>query len=134
MTHDSSSIIELGINDLEPPDPQSLWVDMTEEELEDDPKYQAYLAFMDQDEFQFVADTPVNTQELGITAFEEQKKNMRWTGFLNVRAYWHPAIISLLRKWRHFGRYKVKGMPWCEIDTCQHQEFSKIYIVPTFDP
>ena len=129
MTYDGSSVVELGINDPESPDQQDLWIDLTEEGLEDDPKYQAYLAYMDQDEFQFVATTPETTQELGVGAFQRQFNDLNWTGFLQVRKYWQTAIISFLRKTRHFGRHKISGVPWCNIDTCWHEDLGYIYLI-----
>ena len=44
---DGSIIIELRPGDPDLPSGQNGWTDFMEEELEDDSKYQAYLAFVD---------------------------------------------------------------------------------------
>ena len=133
MTSDGSTIIELRPGDPDLPSGQNGWTDLTEEELEDDPKYQAYLAFVDREDFQFNATTIQESEELGLADLRQQAKDLELRAFLTTREYWQPAIRSLLRKTRHFGRHRIPGVPWCDIDSCKHREFSIMDMLPSID-
>ena len=137
MTADSSEIIELGLGAPDLPDSANGWEDLTEAELEADPRYQAYLESIEQEDFQFNATSLPDSGGLGLSAglaaLREQARGIKMTMFLHTRAYWQSGIISLLRKTRHFGRHRVPGVPWCEIDFCKHPEFSMMWRVPTIN-
>ena len=77
--------------------------------------------------------TPQASEGLELDGFRQQAQNLKMMVFLETRAYWQSAVISLLRKTRHFGRHRAPGVPWCDIDSCKHPEFSMMWIVPSIN-